>query len=157
VNDNGAVVGQLVGSGVNVTIGGTLEDPLQICLEEDTDIPVNPDYTEADFGILVDDVLTPLDAGAIISGTQLCANVTESGFYFPIYRLLLWQDAENSTTGSEPVQPVDPVPEDSLEALWICLAVVFFLAIVLVVVCLARSAMRTNSGEEAIELISKQD
>ena len=89
-NDNGAIVGQLVGDGV--VISGLSTTTIEICLEIDNSIETdNVTYNTTDlatFNKTGSELFRPLGAAnaTIVSG-QICANINMSGVYFPIFRL----------------------------------------------------------------------
>lgn len=148
-NNNSAIVGQLAGAGVNITLSSHLADPILVCLVQDTTIEVKSIYNVPDFGVLASGVITPLGATALPITGQLCVNVTTSGFFFPIYRVDDWMTVDSNTTA--PDDPSDDMPiQDPLTALWITLSVLFFVGVIVVAVFLAKSAWGGLFEEERV-------
>jgi hypothetical protein len=91
-NNLGGIVGQLVGTGVTITIGNATD--ITLCIDRDYDITLEESYYPvADLGLLNDeDLIIPLGQNATVVDGQLCTNISETGTYFPIYRVVDWED-----------------------------------------------------------------
>ena len=90
LNAHGDVVGQLVGAGVSIDVGDEpLPNPIELCLERDYEVPLDDEsYPIPDFAIRNDSGhFAAMGAEATVDGTRLCADVAESGQYFPAYRM----------------------------------------------------------------------
>ena len=90
-NGLGIIVGQLAGTGVTISVG-SLSAPLRVCIERDFDIPWNNEtFPVADFSVLGEEgnssTWTPLGQIATTENLRICANVTEAGTYYPIFRV----------------------------------------------------------------------
>ncbi len=100
-NSRDVVVGQLIGTGVQISVGN-ISNPIQLCIDRDFDILLNNDtYAEPDLATLVGTDegpnWTPLgDTSATFDGVRVCADILEDGIYFPIYRILIWE-SQNET------------------------------------------------------------
>jgi hypothetical protein len=102
VGNDSAIIGQLVGSGVELTLPANLTE-VTLCIDRDFDITLGSEFTVPDLGILVNDTVEPLWQEATIEdGVSLCETVTESGTYYPIYRV--GPEAASNDTISEPIR-----------------------------------------------------
>lgn len=116
------VVGRLLGSGVAITVPQNLSEPLWVCLVLDEDIPVDPEsiYPTPDWAgyNASEPKWWPLDLDIVVAGddVQYCANVTESGTFFPIRRLNGWETATGIATSVPTAQPtLNPTAEPTAE------------------------------------------
>ena len=89
VKYNNAVIGQLIGNGKAISTSASIVNPLSICLD------VNPSIPQANADFPVPDVIqldgsklsAPLNLTVSLMGTSLCAQITQTGTYFPVIRM----------------------------------------------------------------------
>ncbi len=92
-NDLNVVIGQLLTfTGTVITFPVNCTESIQLCLEIDESINIeSPLYVQLDFGIVNITIFNiqpvELDAFQLENTTLVCANITESGFYYPILRI----------------------------------------------------------------------
>jgi hypothetical protein len=115
MNNISYVVGQLVGQGVTVEIPEGIT--IVLCLNLDPDIPLDPEmiYPVPDFGGF-NATHTPqywpdgLDIMVLSGPDRYCANISESGTYFPIRRLADWETATGIAPTPVPTETPTPMP-----------------------------------------------
>lgn len=113
-NDNGYVVGRVLGDGASVTLPVNFTDTLEICLNLNPGIPVDPDSLYpvldfASFNATGDSRFIPLELAVTeVAGTptKYCADIDVSGSYFPIRRMANWQNF--TTTTAAPTTTTTP-------------------------------------------------
>ena len=101
ISYSGKIVGQLVGNGKSFSASATVINPLQICLDVNPSIPqATTDFPIADFVKLVgNDLSSPLNMTITVTGSTLCADVTEQAVYFPVLRAVNF-DSGSSGSGN---------------------------------------------------------
>lgn len=98
---HGRVVGQIVGYGVEIEFNSSLGSDIEVCIDIDDGIPLDSDkYPVPDLGIVVDGEITPLGQTAVDLTTKLCANISETATYFPIYRLADYTNTTDDASSS---------------------------------------------------------
>jgi len=97
-NNLGAIVGQLVGAGINLGVG-ELEGLLGLCIDIYGEIPIDTEgYTVPDFAIYNETAITWKPYGfpecIVENEARVCCDVSMGGYYFPIYRISEWETQE---------------------------------------------------------------
>lgn len=98
LNTNNITVGALIGDGVQILFGTTLNanatSILCVSIRSDTEFKADADYPIYDFAEGAMDVndnvittWTPLEIVVTVSGDQACAIINRDGIFFPILRL----------------------------------------------------------------------
>lgn len=144
-NVNGSIIGQIVGAGVGVQ-AGNITGGVQICITIDTSIPIDPWFNISDFGVPHggNNNLTAQMLNTTIVSGQICAVVTNSTTYFPIYRNLnplpppvtISDDSDGDTDGTSPETSPPDDHQGGIIAVSCILAGTFVLSITAVVVSL---------------------
>ncbi|CAK4133280.1 unnamed protein product [Aphanomyces euteiches] len=102
-NSQGVVYGQLMGDGKGLKATSSFGS-ISLCLDLSLDIRTIPDrFPTPDVASLVNNAFVPLyvTSFATLNSKQMCFDATQSGIYFPIYRLNLTQTAVNQLTCSQ--------------------------------------------------------
>ena len=127
MNHAAYIVGQLVGGGVTIDIPEGVT--INVCLNLDPDIPVDPEmiYPIADFGgynaTATGEAGDPnywpdnLDVTVLTGPDRYCADVNESGTYFPIRRLADWETATGIPPTPQPTSAPTAAPTSAPTAL----------------------------------------
>eukprot|EP00003_Mantamonas_plastica_P027035 TRINITY_DN5698_c0_g1_i1.p1 TRINITY_DN5698_c0_g1~~TRINITY_DN5698_c0_g1_i1.p1 ORF type:complete len:1139 (-),score=312.12 TRINITY_DN5698_c0_g1_i1:30-3446(-) len=89
-NSNGATVGQLVSSGVNVASTQSFENPVTVCVSPNSDIDIDTtSYPTKDFskGDNANAPGVPMTKTVTVTNGQYCFQATEPGTYYAINRI----------------------------------------------------------------------
>lgn len=103
-NTHGAVVGQLIGDGVQVPLDA--QGSAFICLPRTLTIDLDSnDFSRFDMvsgtqqqNSVKFTLSVPLNLGVVLQGTSVCALVPEPGTYFPIFRAANWETIQPTGT-----------------------------------------------------------
>eukprot|EP00026_Physarum_polycephalum_P001175 Phypoly_transcript_01176.p1 GENE.Phypoly_transcript_01176~~Phypoly_transcript_01176.p1 ORF type:complete len:1108 (+),score=117.51 Phypoly_transcript_01176:209-3532(+) len=110
-NTHKAVVGQLVGDGVVLSFipadfkrdaasgdpNFELQNPMQVCIQQRSDISHSSDFSVPDFATPSADykTWTPIETSVTITADGYCFDLKQQGTYFPILRTADWATRKN--------------------------------------------------------------
>jgi len=106
-NDAGYVVGEIVGSGVNLVLGVNFTGTVQLCLLLTPNVTIDTTwYPIPDFAMYNSSTVkwTPLDLTITVNAgppIEYCADVSTSGFYYPINRMANWTTFVTTTSTTQ--------------------------------------------------------
>lgn len=104
-NDNGALVGQLMGDCVQLNVSTNLASSMFLCVDTKDSIEKSPKFTVADIASKETEgsatVYTPLGMSVDVVGSQYCFNVSGSLRACPILRSENWATATSDVASGE--------------------------------------------------------